>query len=154
MRPQGDRRWSQRLGKVFAALAKKFHYPVLATVPVSAAMLTRVATVTLDQTLAEAAHLVARGTARVPVVDHGRALGVVTRDGLASALEEGGPSASIESATRPGVITVDPSTPAEEVLALLRCMPEAVALVVDHGTPVGVVTAQELADYLSAVEAA
>ncbi len=137
-----------RLGAVFAALAKKLQYPALATVPVSAAMLHRVETVSPDQTIAEVAQLCVRGTQHVPVVDHGRALGVVTKDALAHALTASGPGATVAMAEQRSVITVAPSTSATEVLEHLRAHPDAVALVVDHGSPVGLVTAEQLEDYL------
>ncbi len=152
MRSNQPRRWSWRLGKLFAMLARKLHYPVLASVPVSAAMLSRVDALSPDQTLGDAAQLVARGTGPLPVIDHGRTLGAVTRDALTHALIESGPRASISAASCVDVVTVDPSTPASEVLAQLRSMPDAVALVVDHGSPVGFVTEDQLSAYLASVE--
>lgn len=134
---------------MFASLAKKLHYPALATVPVSAAMLHRVETVTPDQTLADVAQICARGSLQVPVIDRGHALGVVTRDALAHALAESGPRATIAMAEQRRVITVSPSASATEVLELLREHPDAVALVVDHGSPVGLLTAEDLATYLA-----
>ena len=142
------RRARSRLGALFAALAKRLEVPALATVPVSAAMLHRVETVTPDQTLADAAQLCARGMAQVPVVDHGRALGVVTKDALANALAASGPRATIAMAERRRVITVPPSAAATEVLGYLRAHPDTVALVVDHGSPVGLLTVEQLEDYL------
>ena len=109
-------------------------------------MLHRVPTVTPDQTLADAAQLCMRGS--VPVVSHGRALGVVTKDALAHALAESGPGATIAMAEQRGVITVGPSASATEVLDYLRAHPDTVALVVDHGAPVGLLTAEQLEDYL------
>ena len=137
-----------RLGAAFAALARKLQYPALAAVPVSAAMLHRVETVTPDQTLADAAQLCARGNVHVPVIDRGRALGVVTKESLAHALAESGPSGTIAMAEQRSVVTVPPSASATEVLQHLRAHPDAVALVVDHGAPVGLITAEQLADYL------
>jgi CBS domain-containing protein len=84
----------------------------------------------------------------VPVIDHGRALGVVTRDALAHALAESGPSATIAMAEHRSVVTVSPSASATDVLEKLRAHPDAVALVVDHGAPVGLLTAEQLEDYL------
>ncbi|CAN5713773.1 hypothetical protein BH11MYX3_BH11MYX3_35070 [soil metagenome] len=130
-------------------LANKLQYPALATVPVSAVLLHRVDAISPDQTLGDAAQLVARGTGPLPVIDHGRALGVMTRDALTDALIASGPRASISAASCREVMTVDPSTPASEVLERLRSMPDAVVLVVDHGSPVGFVTEDQLAAYLS-----
>ncbi len=144
-----DRTWTWRLGRLFASLAKKLHYPALATVPVSAAMLSRLEAVTPAQTLGDAAQLVARGTSPLPVIDEdGHPVGVVTRDSLAHALATSGPRASIAGASTGTVVTVEPSASAEEVLAVLREHPDAVAMVVDHGSAVGMITADELALYL------
>lgn len=137
-----------RLGAVLAALARRLQDPAISSSPVSAAMLHRVPAVTPDQTLADAAQLCARGMTHVPVVERGRALGVITKKALAHALAESGPRATIAMAERRAVIIVPPSAPAAEVLAHLRAHPDAVGLVVDHGTPVGLVTAEELVDYL------
>lgn len=144
-----ERTWTWRLGRLFASLAKKLHYPALATIPISAAILSRVAAVNADQTLGDAAQLVARGTGPLPVIDDdGRPVGVVTRGALALALVASGPRGSIAQASSSNVLAVDPSTPAEEVLARLRAWPDAVALVVDRGSPVGMISADELARYL------
>lgn len=150
MARNADRTWTWRLGRFLASLAKKLHYPALASVPVSAAMLSRVDAVGADQTLADAATLVARGTGPLPVIDDdGHPVGVVTRHSLAHALAESGPRASIAFASFGNVIQVAPSASAEDVLALLQARPDAVAMVVDKGSPVGMVTADQLADYLA-----
>lgn len=150
-----QQRWTWRLGRFLATVAKKLQYPALATVPVSAAMLSRVSAVTPDQTLEDACQqLVSLRVTQLPVIDHGRALGVVTRDAVAHALEEAGPRGTISMAERREVVQVDPSEPAADVLAKLRLHPDAIALVVDHGAPVGLLTADELASYLSSLDAA
>jgi Zn-dependent protease/CBS domain-containing protein len=120
----------------------------LAGVPVSAAMLTRVNAVSPDQTVEDAAALMlGGGQNQVPVLDHGRVLGVLTRGDVASALAKGGPSSSIASAPTHDVVTVEPGDPLDLVLDRLRQTPDAVALVVDHGEAVGMVTAEALAQY-------
>lgn len=150
---QAEKPWTWRLGRFFATMAKKLHYPALATVPVSAAMLSRVNAVSPDQTLADACQqLVALRVSQLPVIDHGRALGVVTRDAVAHALAEAGPRGTISMAETRQVVQVDPSEPAADVLAKLQQHPEAVALVVDHGSPVGLVTSGELAHYLASLD--
>lgn len=151
MSVNADRRWTWRLGRFFASLANKLHYPALASVPVSAAMLSRVAAVGAGQTLEDAATLVARGTGPLPVIDDaGHPVGVVTRHSLAHALVEAGPHAPIAAASHGHVVEVDPWASAAEVLALLRATPDSVALVVDHGAPVGLLTAEQLGGYLAA----
>ena len=149
MVPSEDRRWTWRLGRIFASLAKKLHYPALVSVPVSAAMLPRVDAVGAGQTLGDAATLVARGTGPLAVIDDdGHPVGVVTRNSLAHALIESGPRASIAFAACGNVVEVAPAACAQEVLELLRAQPDSVAMVVDHGMPVGVLTADQLDSYL------
>jgi Zn-dependent protease/CBS domain-containing protein len=119
-------------------------------VPVSAAMLTRVGAVSPDQRLEDAASLMlSRGQNQVPVVDHGVAVGVLTRSDVASALKHGGPEATVASARPHDVVTVAPGEPLDAVLDRLRQSPDAVAVVVDRGTPVGMITAEALAAYVA-----
>jgi len=152
MRPNTDRRWSWRLGRFFASLATRLHYPALVSVPVSAAVLSRVGAVGADQRLVDAATLVARGTGPLAVIDdRGHPVGVVTRNSLSHALAEAGPDAPISIASNGNVIEVEPGASADEVLARLLDKPDSVALVVDHGSPVGVLTAEQLARYLGSL---
>ena len=144
-----DRTWTWRLGRLFASLAKKLHYPARTTVPVSAAILSRVVSVGSGQTLGDAAQLVARGTGPLPVIDDdGRPVGVVTRDALTHALVASGPRASVAQASSANVVAVESSAAAEDVLEQLRARPDAVAMVVDRGSTVGMITADELERYL------
>ena len=139
---------------LFAGIAKRLKYPALASVPVSAALLSRVATVSPEQPLDEIAHLFTQGrVAQLPVIDHGVAVGVVTRDGVATALQESGPHALVAAARCGHVVTVAPSDDLGAVLALLRATPNSVALVVDHGLPVGVLTEEVLAAYAASLTA-
>jgi CBS domain-containing protein len=116
-------------------------------------MLTRVDAVNAGQTLGDAATLVARGTAPLAVIDDdGRPVGVVTRNSLAHALTESGPRASIAFASCGNVVEVGPSASAEEVLARLRAQPDSVAMVVDNGSPVGMLTMEQLHGYLTSLQ--
>lgn len=148
-----DPKLTWRLGRLFASLAKKLHYPALASVPISAAMLSRVDAVGSGQTLGDAATLVARGTGPLAVIDDdGRPVGVVTRDALAHALVASGPRASIAFAACSNVVEVGPSASAEDVLARLRAQPDSVAMVVDNGSPVGMLTVEQLSRYLASLQ--
>jgi len=112
-------------------------------------MLTRVDTVSAQVPLADVARLFVAGRiAELPVVEHGRIVGVVTRDGVATALARSGPDAMVGAAPQQRVITVAPSDALADVLAQLRARPDVIALVVDHGAPVGVLTERRLAAYL------
>jgi Zn-dependent protease/CBS domain-containing protein len=120
----------------------------LAGVPVSAAMLRRVGAVSPEQRLEDAATLmVSGGQNQVPVIDHGRPVGVLTRGDVASGLARSGPDARVATAPTHEVVTVEPGDPLDRVLDRLRETPDAVAVVVDHGEAVGMVTAETLASY-------
>jgi Zn-dependent protease/predicted transcriptional regulator len=119
-------------------------------VPVSAAMLRRVEAVTPEQPLEEAAALLVRGGLnQLPVIDHGTPVGVITRGDVASALAHAGPDATVASAPQHRVIMVSPADSLDAVLDRLRAEPDSVALVVDHGLPVGVLTSEALAAYVA-----
>lgn len=148
------RRWSWKVGSFAESarrwldrIAKRLKYPALASVPVSAAMLSRVDSVSPDQALDEVAQLFTAGASQLPVMDHGVAVGIVTRDAVALSLRESGPHALIGATPCRTFVTVAPSDDLGEVLAQLRATPDAVALVVDRGAPLGVVTADMLVAY-------
>lgn len=119
-------------------------------VPVSAAMLRRVEAVTPDQPLEDAAALLLRGGLnQLPVIDHGKPVGVITRSDVATALSHAGPTATVAEAPQHDVIMVSPADALDVVLDRLRAHPDAVALVMDEGVPVGVLTAEALASYVA-----
>ena len=121
----------------------------LAGVPVSAAMLRRVETVAPDQPLEDAAALLlAGGQNQLPVFDHGKPIGVLTRGDVATALAHAGPNATVSTAPQHQVLMVAPAEPLESVLDRLRQAPDAVAVVLDHGEPVGLLTTESLAAYV------
>jgi CBS domain-containing protein len=121
----------------------------LSGVPVSAAMLRRIETITPEQPLGEAAALLlSGGQNQLPVIDHGKPVGVLTRGDVASALAHADPNTPVASAPQHEVVTVDPSEPLDHVLDRLRQTPDAVAVVLDHGAPVGLLTAESLAAYV------
>src|SRR6185503_18852334 len=100
----------------------------------SAAMLRRVGAVSPEQRLEDAATLmVSGGQNQVPVIDHGRPIGVLTRGDVASGLAQSGPDARVGAAPTHDVVTVDPGDPLDLVLDRLRQAPDAVAVVLDHG---------------------
>jgi Zn-dependent protease/CBS domain-containing protein len=119
-------------------------------VPVSAAMLRRVESVSPEQPLEDAAAMLLRGGLnQLPVIDHGEAVGVITRSDVATALSHAGPDATVANAPQHEVVTVSPADSLDMVLDKLRQHPDSVALVVDHGAPVGVLTAEHLAAYVA-----
>ena len=122
----------------------------IAGVPVSAAMLRRVDAVSPEQPLEDAASMLLRsGLQQLPVIDHGTPIAVITRSDVASALAHGGPDSTVASAPKHPVIMVGPSESLDAVLDKLRQTPDAVALVMDHGLAVGVLTTENLAAYVA-----
>ena len=96
----------------------------IAGVPVSAAMLRRVAMVSTDQPLEDAATLLL-GQEQLPVIEHGEPVGVITRGDVATALAHAGPNATVGEAPRHDVVTVAPGDPLDLVLDKLRHLPDA-----------------------------
>lgn len=155
----------QRLGaitlgaiRVLGAIARRLGVPAaatLATVPVSAAMLTRLDAVTPGQSLEDAASLFVTGRQPfLPLVQNGEPVGVVTRDDVATGLRRAGPQATIAEAPRHEAVSVKPSDSLSEVLEKLRAAPDSVAVVIDNGEPVGLLTFDRLVQYLERKRAA
>jgi CBS domain-containing protein len=136
-------------------LGRRLGRPALATVPVSAVMLSRVETVGIEQPLEDAAQMLVAGShSHLPVVDHGAPVGVVTRDDVALGLARSGPHAPVGEAPRHDVVTVTPSDSLADVLDRLHhAAPDALALVVDRGAPVGLLTVDRLVAYVRAASA-
>ena len=135
---------------MLSRVARRLGSPVaLASVPVSAVILNRLATVSVEQPLEDVAQLLVAGQrTEVPVVDGDRPVGVVTRDDLAAGVQELGPHAPVAQLHRHEVVTVSPSDSLADVYVRLREDPDAVAVLVDHGALVGVVTYEHLLEYL------
>jgi CBS domain-containing protein len=143
---------ANRAISAIVSVAHRFGAPTLVGVPVSAAILTRVVAVRPEQTLDEAAQLLVTGRHDLlPVVAHGEPVAVLTRQDVATGLERMGPRAPVNTAPSHHVVTVPASEPLEHVLERLHEMPDAVAVVVDHSGPVGVLTEQALIAYLDRV---
>jgi CBS domain-containing protein len=137
--------------RALVKLGRRLGRPALASIPVSAVMLSRVETVSVEQPLEDVAQLLVAGHhTHLPVVDHGAPVGVVTRGDVALGLERSGPHTPVGEAPRHDVVTVTPSDSLADVLRKLRDTPEALALVVDHGAPVGLITVDRLVAYAAA----
>ena len=135
--------------RCLARVARWMGKPALATVPVSAVMLSRLETVSVQQPIEDVVQLLVGGRHdQLPVVDDGTPVGVVTRDDVAAGLRDAGPHAPLAAAPRHGVVMVAPSDSLSDVFRLLRETPDAVALVVDRGAPVGLVTIDHLVEYM------
>jgi CBS domain-containing protein len=136
-------------------LTRRSSKAALATVPVSAVILSRLPSVSPHEHLEDVAQLFAAGRVeQLPVVERGMPVGVVTRDDLLEGLERNGPRAPIGDGPRHDVVTVTPSDSLADVIAQMRDMPDALAVVVDRGQPVGVLTYERLVAYAEATKAA
>jgi CBS domain-containing protein len=113
-------------------------------------MLRRVESVTSEQPLEDAASLLLRGgLQQLPVIDHGTPVAVITRSDVAKALAHAGGGATVASAPKHGIVLVTPAESLDAVLDKLRQHPDSVAVVMDDGLPVGVLTAEHLATYVA-----
>lgn len=136
-----------------ASVARRLGAPTLLGVPVSAVILSRVAAVSPTQPLDEVAQLFVSGRhAMLPVVDHGKAISVISRSDVAAALVDIGPHAPVAQAHSHHVITVAPGDSLAYVLERLEATPDSVAVVIDRGAPVGVLTAETVAAYLETAQ--
>src|SRR5262245_35213552 len=144
-REQRKSRWARWIGgltngaiSALASVAHRVGAPTLMGVPVSAAILTRVVAVRPEQPLDEVAQLFVSGQHDLlPVVDRGEPVAVITRQDVAAGLAKVGPHAPVAAAPSRHVVTVFPDEPLAHVLERLHETPDAVAVVVDHGGPVG-----------------
>ena len=73
---------------------------------------------------------------------------MVTRDDVAAGLERRGPHAAVSEAPRHDVLEVAPSDSLADVLEQLRAAPDRVAVVIDRGAPVGLLTIEKLVAYV------
>jgi CBS domain-containing protein len=81
-------------------------------------------------------------------VEDGRPISVITRSDVAAGLAAAGPHAPVADAPSHHVVTVGPSDSLADVLARLGDVPDSIAVVVDHGAPVGVLTLETVEAYL------
>jgi CBS domain-containing protein len=156
-RPERSKsRWSRLIGALangaisaLASVAHRVGARTLVGVPVSAAILTRVVAVRPEQPLDEVAQLFTTGSHDLlPVVDHGEPVAVITRQDVATGLASVGPHAPVAAAPSHHIVTVMPSDTLAHVLERLQETPDAVAVVVDHGRPVGLLTEEALIAYI------
>jgi CBS domain-containing protein len=144
------RRSSWKLGALFGRIAKRLAGP---SIPISAVILARSSTtaaaVSPDQPIEDVAQLLVAGrVSEMPVMARGVALGMITRDAVGETLEHDGPHTPVGLVSLSDVVVVEPNAPLDDVIAELDGHPGAVALVLDHGSPLGTVTRDELDAYL------
>jgi Zn-dependent protease/predicted transcriptional regulator len=117
-------------------------------VPVSSVMVRQFNTVAPDDTLQEVSRHVIDGFQQdFPVVVGGRMVGLLTRSDLLYGMSELGPEARVVRVMRREFPTISPGEPAEHGLAMLSSGVPVVP-VVDFGRVVGLLTAENLTEYL------
>jgi Zn-dependent protease/CBS domain-containing protein len=122
---------------------------LLAGARVRDAMLTDYRQVAAEDTLGHAAELLISGWQHdFPVVEHGRAVGLLTRDALIQGLARGGPEARVGGFVRPGLASIDAGEPLASALDRLRAAEGACLQVLDHGRPVGLLTPENLGEFI------
>ena len=119
-------------------------------VPVSEAMNRKIHAVRPDDSLGEAARwLVETGQHPLPIIDRGTTVGVLTRHDVATGLQTAGDDATVAAAPHHGAIAVGPHDSIDDLVDQLADRPDAIAVVMDDGAPVGIVTAEQLATYVA-----
>ncbi len=142
------RRTSWKLGSFLGAIAKRLGGP---SIPISALILARSspAAVTPEQPIEDVAQLFVAGkVTKMPVIDHGVAIGVVTRTAVGETLEHDGPHTPVGLVALSDVVVVAPNDSLDVVRDQLDDHPGAVILVLDRGVLVGLVTREELETYI------
>jgi CBS domain-containing protein len=111
-------------------------------------MLTDFQTLSPDDTLSEAAHLLIGGSQEdFPVVDYSCLVGVLTRDRLFEALRSEGESALVRDTMDRDFETAQPSDRLDEVLARTESSPAALP-VISGGRLIGMLTEQNISERL------
>ena len=120
-----------------------------AKTPVREAMCSKIHAVRSEDSLGEAAHwLVETGQHPLPIVDGGHTVGVLTRCDVATGLKHAGAEGTVALAPHHGAITVAPNDSVEGVVAQLSHQPDAIVVVMDQGTAVGIVTPEQLSTFV------
>lgn len=122
---------------------------VLAGVPIQRVMITDVRTLLPTDPLQRAVECILAGFQQeFPVVEGGRVVGVLTRRGLMTALAQQGPATAVGAVMQREFRTAGPNEEAETVFAHLAASDCHSLPVVDQDRLVGIVTAENVGEYL------
>ncbi|MGE3821780.1 MAG: site-2 protease family protein, partial [Isosphaeraceae bacterium] len=122
---------------------------VLKDVPVRDAMLTEYHVLEPGDTLGHAADLLLAGTQHdFPVLTPKGAQGVLTRNELLAGLSDGGREAPVKTYARTPLETVEAGSPLVPAVARLRSGGVPCLQVVENGQPVGLLTLENIGEYL------
>jgi CBS domain-containing protein len=118
-------------------------------IPIRAAMQTAFTTLTTEQTLGDAAKVILAGSQHdFPVMWGDRVMGILTKSNLISGLAEHGPDQPVTKVIEREFQTAEPNEMLEGVLIRLATSPARVLPVIEDGRLVGLVTAENLGEYL------
>jgi CBS domain-containing protein len=122
----------------------------LAGVPIERAMITEFRTLSPTDRLGRAAELVVSGFQRdFPVVDAGRAVGVLTRGDIIRGLSENGPLSPLGLVMHSDFTTADPAEMLEVVLPRMESRRARSVMVVRGGAVVGMVTTESIGEFVT-----
>jgi CBS domain-containing protein len=122
---------------------------LLSRVPVRQAMATQFSPISSRASLARAADAFVSTRQRdFPVVDDGRVLGVLTRDDLVAAMALGRLDVPVSAVMVRGCGTVHPGDMLDSVFARMQDAGCKTALVVEEGTLVGLLSAEDIGEWL------
>lgn len=145
---------------VYLAASSEAHMVALRSVargvPVSAATMTQIATLTPDAHIEEAVQTLLRTSqSEFPVVDAAhKPVGLLGRNDIIRALKELGPDARVSQAMNPTLPMVDRRRPLDEAVRLLQeKSAPAVAVVESDGRFIGLITTETMGELLMVREA-
>lgn len=117
--------------------------------PLRAAMLTDFKTLSTNNTLGDAMKLVLEGSQHdFPVIWGDRVMGILTRANLLAALAQFGPEQLVTGVMQREFETAEPNEMLQSALPRLAASPDHVMPVLQDGTLVGLVTQENLGEYL------
>lgn len=121
----------------------------LSGIPIRAAMQTHFTTLTTNQTLGDAVKIILDGSQHdFPVMWGDRVMGVLTRANLLAGLSQHGPDQLVTGVMQREFQTAEPNEMLEAVLHRLAASPTRVMPVLQDGNLVGLVTTDNLGEYL------
>jgi len=123
-------------------------------IPVAQSMITDFRTLAPDDSLSVAAsHVLAGFQQDFPVLEGERLVGILTRSRLITGLAEKGEAARVGELVQAGCGTVSPDELLEAVFPRLQESPHQALIVIDHDKPIGLLTAENLGEFLMIREA-
>jgi Zn-dependent protease/predicted transcriptional regulator len=126
----------------------------LTGLPVSAAMVTAFMSLETRHELQHAVDLMLAGDQKdFPVLEGGRYLGMLDRDGLVRALQKEGPDAPVGRAVRVDVEPVEASWPLERALQVMQAGRHSSIPVILRGQLIGLLTLENVSELLMVQEA-